>query len=46
MVKFQKEHGCSTFAFKRIIAKSREDGGTPLVKTLVKVVFITGNGTM
>ena len=46
MVKFQKEHGCSTFAFKRIIAKSREDGSTPLIKASENVVLFTGNGSV
>ena len=44
-IKLYEQHGCTALTFKRVIAKGRKDGGTPLVKTPVNVVLFPGNGS-
>ena len=43
MVKLQEYHGFTAFAVQRIITKSKENSGTPLIKTTIEVMLFTGD---
>ena len=44
-IKLLKKHSGSTFTFERVIAKSVENSGAPLIKALIESMLFTGNST-
>lgn len=45
-IKLLKKHGSPTFTFERVITKSMEYSGAPLIKALIEAMLFTGNSTV
>ena len=45
-IKLLKKHSGPTFTFERVIAKSVENSGAPLIKALIEAMLFTGNSTV